>query len=261
MGGIRLLSALYHFCTFFCGDYGVKVYVLLCKNLIIIIMTCVCWLSSSCPKEGDDMSWHWRLGERMGVGEELIFPCKVKYWQLQRQSVCGGKYLWEGRSWAQRCWAWSEQPTKMIISFLWCPANGDKALSFINSQPTCQRQHPWLQPNQNSWQIFHFLLFIVSTKSPCSWQSWREWKVKACDIENRGGVSAKRCDKAFPSFKMHTGSGRAISRVVAWGTLLPPTCRDSPGNVEKPPGVVGFFVSTKAYVFPGEMLWMLWNLT
>lgn len=38
-------------------------------------------------------------------------------------------------------------------------------------------------------------------------------------------------------------------------------CRDSPGNVEKPPGVVGLFVSTKAFVFPGEMLWMLWNLT
>lgn len=69
------------------------------------------------------------------------------------------------------------------------------------------------------------------------------------------------CDKAFPSFKMHKGSGRAISRASGWGFLLPSACRDSPGNVEKPPGVVGLFVSSKAYVFPGEMLQMLWNLT
>lgn len=51
------------------------------------------------------MSWHWGLGEQMEV--ELCFPWKVKCCQVQRQSVYGGKYLWERRSWAQRCWAWS----------------------------------------------------------------------------------------------------------------------------------------------------------
>lgn len=136
------------------------------QSLIFILVTRVYWLSSSCPRELDGVSWHWCLVEQMGSGEELCFPCKVKYCWLQRKSACGGKYLWEGRSWAQRCWAWSQLSVKRIISFLWCPAYGDKALSFINTQTTCQRQHPLLLPNPNSWQIFHFLLFMVFTKSP-----------------------------------------------------------------------------------------------
>lgn len=197
----------------------------------------------------------------MGVGEELFFPCKIKYCQLERQSVHGGKHLREGRGWAQRCWAWSQQSVKRIISFPWCPVNGDKASSFINTQTTCQRQHPLLLPNPNSWQIFHFLLFIVFTKSPYSWWSRCKWKVKACDTENRGSLSANAVIKHFLPLKC-TKAGAGLSP-EPWVREFcsPPTCRDSPGNVEEPPGVVGLFVSTKAHVFPGEMLWMLWNLT
>lgn len=58
MGAIRLLSALNHFYTIFCGDYGFKAYVLPCKNLmmmIIIIITRDYWLFSSCPKEADGL--------------------------------------------------------------------------------------------------------------------------------------------------------------------------------------------------------------
>lgn len=156
---------------------------------------------------------------RWELERNSFFPCKIKYCQLERQSVHGGKYLWEGWGWAQRCWAWSEQSVKRIISFPWCPANGDKDSSFINARTTSQKRHPLLLPSANSWQIFHFLLFIVFTKSPYSWWSRCKWKVKACDTENHVSLSAKRCDKAFPSFNMHKGSGRAISRALGPGVL------------------------------------------
>lgn len=39
------------------------------------------------------------------------------------------------------------------------------------------------------------------------------------------------------------------------------TCTDYPRSVEEPPGSAGLFVSTEAYVFPGETLLVLWNLT
>lgn len=156
---------------------------------------------------------------RWELERNSFFPCKIKYCQLERQSVHGGKYLWEGREWAQRCWAWSEQSVKRIISFPWCSPNGDKALSFTNARTTSQRKRPLLLPSANSWQIFHFLLFIVFTKSPYSWWSRCKWKVKACDTENHVSLSAKRCDKAFPSFNMHKGSGRAISRALGRGVL------------------------------------------
>lgn len=58
-----------------------------------------------------------------------------------------------------------------------------------------------------------------------------------------------------------TKLGQGYLQSPGLGSSAPPTPRDSPGNAEKPPGVVGLFVGTKAFVFPGEMLWMLWNLT
>lgn len=49
---------------------------------------------------------------------------------------------------------------------------------------------------------------------------------------------------------------------MGWGALLPPhTCSDFPGSVEKPPGFAGLYVSSEVYVFPGETLLVLWNLT
>lgn len=240
LGGIKLLSTLYQFCN---GDYGLKAYVLLCKNLVIYYYYYYYYLCLlAIPFLSQGFGWYELAlvaGRAHGSWRGAVFPLEGKTMPIAKAKCVWRKITPGGEK-------LSTEVLSMIsiISFLWCPADGDKDLSFID---TCRRQHPRLQPGQNSWQIFHFLLFIVFTKSPCSLWSRCKWKVKACDTENWGSLSGTRCDKAFPSFKMHKVSGRALCRAVGCGVLLLPTCRDPPGNIEKTPRVVGLFVSTKAW--------------
>lgn len=60
---------------------------------------------------------------------------------------------------------------------------------------------------------------------------------------------------------MHKGWARAISRALGWGVLLPPTLGIPLEMRRSHLGLLGFLLAPKLFVFPGEMLWMLWNLT
>lgn len=159
----------------------------------------------------------------------------------------------------------------MVIFFLWCPANVDEVLSFVNSQTTCQRRHWWLQQTKTLGRFFTsscllFSLNLLIRAGPNVSERWRLVTPKTGAAYQWNIVISR-----FLPLKCTKAGARLSLRVCArapepWvrelcSPPLPGTCRDSPGNMEKPRGFVGLFVSTKAYVFPGEMLLMLWNST
>lgn len=66
----------------------------------------------------------------------------------------------------------------MVIFFLWCPANVDEVLSFVNSQTTCQRRHWWLQRTKTLGRFFTsscllFSLNLLIRAGPNVSERWR----------------------------------------------------------------------------------------
>lgn len=180
------------------------------------------------------MNWHrWGLREWMGMVERNnSFPvCQSVADSEGNVCVCARKYRWEGDA---KHGSNRSNPWRMVILLLRCPANTDKALSLFNNQTTCQRQYQWPQPNPNSWQIFHFLLFTVFTKSSYSCWSQCKWKVKVCDTESQSSISAKHCDKQFPSCE-----SQGLGQDLLLGSVPEPRagepCPPTPAAV--PPGV------------------------